>query len=54
MKNGRKHRDIKLVPQKGRNYLVLETNLKSNKWFFEYLLRTGMEKNKIMISLFGT
>ena len=45
MENVRKHRDIKLVTtEKGRHYLVSETNCHTTKFFTEHLLAIEMKK----------
>ena len=44
-KNVRKHRDIKLVTrERRRNYLVLEPNYHTTKFFTEHLLAIEMKK----------
>ena len=46
MENVRKHRDIKLVKtERRRNYLVLEPNYQTTKFFTECLLAIEMKKN---------
>ena len=46
MKNGRKHRDNKLVTTEARrNYLVSEPNYHITKFFSENLFAIGNEKN---------
>ena len=45
MENVRKHRDIKLVTtERRRNYLVLEPNFHTIKFFTENLMATKMKK----------
>ena len=45
IKNVRKHRDIKLVTtERRRNYLVLEPNFHTIKFFTENLMATKMKK----------
>ena len=47
MENVRKHRDIKLVTtEKGRHYLVSETNCHTTTFFTEHLLAIEMKKKK--------
>ena len=47
MENVRKHRDIKLVTtEKGRHYLVSETNCHTTKFFTEHLLAIEMKKKQ--------
>ena len=50
MENLRKHRGIKLVTtEKRRNYLVLEPNHDSTKFFTETLLVLEIKKTKIVM-----
>ena len=47
IENVRKHRDIKLVTtERKQNYLVLEPNYHTTKFFTEYLLAIEMKKKK--------
>ena len=47
MENVIKHRDIKLVTtERRRNYLVLEPNCHTTKFFTEHLLAIKMKKKK--------
>ena len=47
IENVRKHRDIKLVTtERKQNYLVLEPNYHTTKFFTEYLLAMEMKKEK--------
>ena len=51
MENLRKHRGIKLVTtEKRRNYLVLEPNHDSTKFFTETLLVLEIKKTKIVMN----
>ena len=51
MENVRKHRGIKLVTtEKRRNYLVLEPNHDSTKFFTETLLVLEIKKTKIVMN----
>ena len=51
MDNLRKHRGIKLVTtEKRRNYLVLEPNYDSTKFFTETLLVLEIRKTKIVMN----
>ena len=51
MENLRKHRGIKLVTtEKRRNYLVLEPNHDSTKYFTETLLVLEIKKTKIVMN----
>ena len=51
MENLRKHRGIKLVTtEKRRNYLVLEPNHDSTKFFTETLLILEIKKTKIVMN----
>ena len=51
MENLRKHRGIKLVTtEKRRNYLVLEPNYDSTKFFTETLLVLEIRKTKIVMN----
>ena len=45
-KNVRKHRDIKLVTTKRRNYLVSEPNHHTKKFFKEYILAIETKKQR--------
>ena len=47
MENVRKHRDIKLVTtERRRNYLVLEPNYHTKKFFTEPLLAIAIKRNR--------
>ena len=47
MENVRRHRDIKLVrTERRRNYLVLQPNYHTTKFFTENLLAIEMKKNR--------
>ena len=49
MENLRKHRDIKLIiRERRRNYLVLESNYHTAKFFTEDLLAIEMKKTQIL------
>ena len=51
MENVRKHRDIKLVTiERRRNYLVLEPNYYTTRFFTENLLATEMKKTEILMN----
>ena len=51
MENVRKHRDIKLVTtETRRNYLVLEPNHHTTKFFTEHLLAIEMKKTEILMN----
>ena len=51
IENMRKLRNIKLVATgRGRNYLVLEANNHSTKFFTENLLATEMRKTEILLN----
>ena len=51
MKNLRKHRDIKLVTTETRmNYLVLEPNYQTAKFFIENLLALVLRKTEILLN----
>ena len=51
MENVRKYRDVKLVkPDKRRNYLVLEPNHHTQKWFSEGLLAIKMKNIKVKMN----
>ena len=51
MDNVRKHRNIKLVTtERRRNYLVLEPNYHTTKFFPEHLLAIEMRKTQILIN----
>ena len=51
MENKRKHKDIKLVTtERRRNYLVLEPNFHTTKFFTENLLATEMKKTEILMN----
>ena len=50
MENMRKHRNTKLVTTKTRiNYLVLESNYNTTKFFTENLLAIEMRKSQILM-----
>ena len=50
MENVRKHRDFKLITrEKRRNYLVLEPNYHTTKFFTENLLTKEMRKTRILM-----
>ena len=50
MENVRKHRDIKLVTtERRRNYLVLEPNYQTTKFFTEHLLAIDTKKTEILM-----
>ena len=50
MENVRKHRDLKLITrEKRRNYLVLEPNYHTTKFFTENLLTIEMRKTRILM-----
>ena len=51
MENVRKHRDIKIVTiERRRNYLVLEPNYYTTRFFTENLLATEMKKTEILMN----
>ena len=51
MKNVRKNRDIKLVTiERRRNYLVLEPECHTTKFFTEYLLAIGIKKTEMLVN----
>ena len=51
MENVRKHRDIKLVTtERRRNYLVLEPNYHTTKFFTEKLLAIEMKKTETLMN----
>ena len=51
MENVRKHKDIKLVTtERGRLYLVSETNYHTTKFFTEHVLATEMRKTQIILN----
>ena len=51
MENVRKHRDIKLVTiERRRNYLVVEPNYYTTRFFTENLLATEMKKTEILMN----
>ena len=51
MENVRKHRDIKLATTKRRrNYLVLEPNYHTTKFFTEHLLAIKMKQPEILMN----
>ena len=51
IQNVRKHRDIKLVTtERRRNYLVLEQNYHTTKFFTENLLAIEMKKTEILMN----
>ena len=51
MENVRKHRDIKLATTKRRrNYLVLEPNYHTTKFFTEHLLAINMKQPDILMN----
>ena len=51
MKNVRKYRDIKLVTtERRRNYLVLEPNYHTAKFFAENLLAMPMKKDQVLMN----
>ena len=51
MENVRKHRNIKLVTtERKRNYLVLEPNYHTTKFFTESLLAIEMRKTQILMN----
>ena len=51
MENVRKHRNIKLVTtERRRNYLVLEPNYHTTKFFTENLLVTEMRKTQVLMN----
>ena len=51
MENVRRHRDIKLVTaEKRRNYLVLEPNYHTTKFFTEHLLVIEMRRTEILMN----
>ena len=51
MENVRKNRDIKLVKiERKRNYLVLEANYHTTKFFTEKLLAIGIKKTEIFMN----
>ena len=51
VKNVIKHRAIiKLVTTERRNYLVLEPNYDTTKFFTEYLLAAEMKKTEILMN----
>ena len=52
MENVRKHKDIKLVTtERGRLYLVSETNYHTTKLFTENVLATEMKKTQIILNM---
>ena len=51
MENVRKHRNIKLVTtERRRNYLVLEPNFHTTKFFTEHLLAIEMRKTQMLMN----
>ena len=51
MENVRKHKNIKIVTgEKRRNYLVLEPDYYTKKFFTEKLLAAEMKKSQILIT----
>ena len=51
MENVRKHRDIKLVTtDKRRNWLALETNYHTTKYFSENLMAIETKKTKVKMN----
>ena len=46
MENVRKHRDIKLVTERRRNYLVSEPNYRTTKFFTKKLLAIEIKKQR--------
>ena len=51
MENVRKHKDIKLVTtERRRNYLVLEPNYHTTKFFTEHMLAIEMKKTEILMN----
>ena len=47
-KNVRKHRDVKLITTKRRNYLVSEPNYHTKKFFKEYILAIETKKQRYL------
>ena len=51
MENVRKHKGIKLVTtERRRNYLILQPNYHTTKFFTEHLLAIEMEKTQILVN----
>ena len=51
MENVRKHKGIKLVTtERRRNYLILQPNYHTTKFFTEHLLAIKMEKTQILVN----
>ena len=50
MQNARKHRDIKLVTERRRNYIVPEPNYHTRKIFTENLLAIEMKKTQTLMN----
>ena len=48
IENVRRHRNIKLVTERRRNYLVSEPNYHTTKFFTENLLTIAMRKTQIL------
>lgn len=53
MKDVRMNRDIKLIADKRkRNYLILEPNYHTYKWFSKKILSIKMKKTKVKMNRF--
>ena len=50
MQNARKHRDIKLVTERRKNYIVPEPNYHTRKIFTENLLAIEMKKTQTLMN----
>ena len=51
MENVRKHRDIRLVrTNRRKNYLILEPNYPTTKWFSENLFAIKMKTRKVKMN----
>ena len=51
MENIRKYKDIKLVKQKQKNFLVSEPNIHTTKFFTENVLAIEMKRNQIITNI---
>ena len=51
MENIRKYKDIKLVTQKQKNFLVSEPNIHTTKFFTENVLAIEMKRNQIITNI---